>query len=848
MTALQYCTVIGTFNEMSPDATDDGLDPDSTPLQGQITLICDARDPDTGTASRLSLVSETPPRTIVIDPFVVALDDTGSFVVEVPGSGQTGVTVPDDFTYTVKFALKTAAGAPVRIASFSFPAPAGETVDLTLVAPVSVVNGVASFVGPPGADGVAGPPGPPELEGMNIVAVTTPGTYAVAHPLTTGKTYNEFDVGADMTISMPVVTQPGVISVDVAIVMDDVGGWNVTLPDSTVIQWGNDAPPAIDTTPGAITMFALWTKGGSTGWYGVGNPGAADVGALAVASNLSDVANLSTARNNLAVHKSLTPQQYGAVGDGTTDDSTAFQNAINAALTAGVEVVVPPGVYLVTNLAAVSNTSPIRIRGLQTPGFALPTATMPVTLKNKPGVTTPIITCTRGVKLQDICFDGNGTSSSTGAVYAAAALELRMDNVKIRNCGSTALLLSGCDNININNVFVESSGSSSKAAVRIESYWSGTAQTVSNTVAIESITIYGSVNCALDIATGSTPTQTDYADFVMINKLHCEGLDLFGQPGNAGPLVKIGNVRHIMVNTFMLYGGPGQLIDYTATVTTYDSNQLGGVHFDTGVLLGADASFGSLEPANLVTLGGGSGGTGLGDGFTLDNVSVDNCTGSAVSVASTFGPSVQLGAVHMTSHVTSLLTDARSKLSRKPIDPSPLGHVARARKVPTSSGLWFCVPGTVSTNTPGLNTLNAHRLQLDTQISASAFAAEVTSGGSTATLRIGVYADNGGVPGELLYDSGSLAAATTGVVTATPGSPITLYPGTYWLAVVLQTAVSNMRGVVTADLVAMATSTLALQNTLAGWGLAGVTGALPNPWTGGNGTAGPTPRVAVKSA
>jgi len=44
-----------------------------------------------------------------------------------------------------------------------------------------------------------------------------------------------------------------------------------------------------------------------------------------------------------------TPQQYGAVGDGVTDDSAAFQSAMNAVNNSGGAgggvVYVPSGVY-----------------------------------------------------------------------------------------------------------------------------------------------------------------------------------------------------------------------------------------------------------------------------------------------------------------------------------------------------------------------------------------------------------------------------------------------------------------------------------------------------------------------
>jgi hypothetical protein len=53
---------------------------------------------------------------------------------------------------------------------------------------------------------------------------------------------------------------------------------------------------------------------------------------------------------------------YGATGDGTTDDSTAFQNAINAANTAGGGLVtVPPGTYIITT--ALIPKSYVTVRG-----------------------------------------------------------------------------------------------------------------------------------------------------------------------------------------------------------------------------------------------------------------------------------------------------------------------------------------------------------------------------------------------------------------------------------------------------------------------------------------------------
>lgn len=154
MTAYVNATITGRFTE------DDNPDPTlATPLKGQVTIRCDARDPSSGTTATLGLISETPPRSIAVDDIVVALDGTGSLSITTVGTGQTGITSPSVFTYTAYPALTTQDGLAVRIHPYSFTAPAGVTTNLTLVAPVATSNGITMTTGPagpPGASGTAG--------------------------------------------------------------------------------------------------------------------------------------------------------------------------------------------------------------------------------------------------------------------------------------------------------------------------------------------------------------------------------------------------------------------------------------------------------------------------------------------------------------------------------------------------------------------------------------------------------------------------------------------------------------------------------------------------------------------
>jgi hypothetical protein len=52
---------------------------------------------------------------------------------------------------------------------------------------------------------------------------------------------------------------------------------------------------------------------------------------------------------------SLNVKDYGAVGNGTTDDTIAIQNALTAALSAGLGTFIPKGTFLVTNALNVGN-------------------------------------------------------------------------------------------------------------------------------------------------------------------------------------------------------------------------------------------------------------------------------------------------------------------------------------------------------------------------------------------------------------------------------------------------------------------------------------------------------------
>jgi hypothetical protein len=65
----------------------------------------------------------------------------------------------------------------------------------------------------------------------------------------------------------------------------------------------------------------------------------------------------NTHLDNLDARLGINAKAYGAIGNGTTDDTTAIQSAINAISTTGGWIFFPPGVYKITTALSITNKS-----------------------------------------------------------------------------------------------------------------------------------------------------------------------------------------------------------------------------------------------------------------------------------------------------------------------------------------------------------------------------------------------------------------------------------------------------------------------------------------------------------
>ena len=103
---------------------------------------------------------------------------------------------------------------------------------------------------------------------------------------------------------------------------------------------------------------------------------------------------------NAKLQESVSIKDFGAVGNGVANDTTAIQNAVNAAYAAGVDLYIPPGTYLITSTITLANNS-LTMYG---EGWSS-------VIKKNAGVDGIVITGNYCV-LRDFTVDGNSQNNS----------------------------------------------------------------------------------------------------------------------------------------------------------------------------------------------------------------------------------------------------------------------------------------------------------------------------------------------------------------------------------------------------------------------------------------------------
>lgn len=324
--------------------------------------------------------------------------------------------------------------------------------------------------------------------------------------------------------------------------------------------------------------------------------------AVAVAQSVAaDPASAATATTTAAGSSTTAgpirfASDFGAVGDGRTDDTASIQAAIAWAGDRSAMVAFAPGIYAVSSLTV---SRQVRLVGLgagmtrySKSGHVGGVVIVPV----DPAATGPLVTIDAagtGVELKDIVLDGyNPITNSKSSVdvtawpartglEVAGGIEVRLKSVRVFRFRGTGIHVTQLNNSRWSDVFVDNCGSATLPAFVLSSPASG----VSNFLDFDGLTIERSGNTALAIAAGTSAT-TDFVSSVTFTGLHIEAnTDSVVSVLNTRPLVDLGNVRDVTFVAPHLLGAPVPLIDYyqRSAVNTTRAGDPGG---DAGDQLG----------------------------------------------------------------------------------------------------------------------------------------------------------------------------------------------------------------------------------------------------------------------
>lgn len=148
-------------------------------------------------------------------------------------------------------------------------------------------------------------------------------------------------------------------------------------------------------------------------------------------------------------------KDYGAKGDGTTDDTTAIQNTYNAAAVNGGIMFLPPAIYKISSLSFTSKI--VKISGANA-----------ILQANTPSISMIIISIgdvqwQYGTVIDGIIVDGNNLTGVNG-LEIIDSVNARPYNVFVKNCLGTGILIHNVNSGGYNeshslmNIFVNACG------------------------------------------------------------------------------------------------------------------------------------------------------------------------------------------------------------------------------------------------------------------------------------------------------------------------------------------------------------------------------------------------------
>lgn len=225
-------------------------------------------------------------------------------------------------------------------------------------------------------------------------------------------------------------------------------------------------------------------------------------------------------------------KDYGATGNGSTDDTTACQNAINAAVAeGGGAVFFPPGNYIINGGLTIPVSKPIRLFGAgMAPGNGL---NAPTRLKRNSDSTEPIIkahgtsfAARAWVEVVDMDIEGKPGVNANG-LDLQRAQHVYLHRVRVGSCDGHGILMKQVFNSCADTVFVHACGNGTGTpAMLLDSVTGGGGQGGNDTTLFTSLQFEGN---------GGTDLKLDgsQADLSPSTSIEFTGLKLEGNQANA---------------------------------------------------------------------------------------------------------------------------------------------------------------------------------------------------------------------------------------------------------------------------------------------------------------------------
>lgn len=275
--------------------------------------------------------------------------------------------------------------------------------------------------------------------------------------------------------------------------------------------------------PGAVTGAGAYSKPGS------GIP----------ASDLTSAAQTSLSLANSAVQaggaNTWTANQYfksgdpwfdvkafGAVGDGSTDDSSAINNAITTANAAGGGVVYfPPGTYVVASRVILKSGASLLGSGRSS-----------TTIKGNTGVTSAVLygsttNAYSNAFIRDLTINGNASafSSDIQGISIDSGSRVRITSVRITNTYQIGIYETNCTDMSVDNSFFDNVGITSSTSGNVIDMVNATRGKVAfnnirdwgNNAIGRGIYIYNSPQTEIIANTISNPGNTNHSHMISLD-------------------------------------------------------------------------------------------------------------------------------------------------------------------------------------------------------------------------------------------------------------------------------------------------------------------------------------------